>query len=99
MMFVENQKGTIATDFVQQRHPSGYEGNIIGSQLTIQDGPEKNRTAYFPQYVDAITGISMYEVTSPEKNDTKINNLGSVVYFLGHILWNNVKTKIFPSSA
>ena len=26
----------------------------------IQGGPEKNETAYFPQYVDAIT-VSVYE--------------------------------------
>ena len=25
----------------------------------IQGGPEKNGTAYFPQYVDAITGTSV----------------------------------------
>ena len=27
--------------------------------LTIQGGPEKNGTGYCPQYVDAITGISV----------------------------------------
>ena len=32
---------------------------------------------------------SVYEVTSPEKNDTKITNYGSVVRFLGHILGDN----------
>ena len=48
--------------------------------------PRKNGTAYFPQYLDAITGITVYGVTSPEKNDTKISNFGSVVCFLGHIL-------------
>ena len=26
---------------------------------TIQGGPEKNGTGYFPQYVDSITGISV----------------------------------------
>ena len=41
----------------------------------------------------------MYEVTSPEKNDTKISNFGSVVRFLGHIFWDNVKTPNFPFSA
>ena len=25
----------------------------------VQGGPEKNGTGYFPQYVDAITGISV----------------------------------------
>ena len=39
---------------------------------TCTGWPRKNRTAYFPQYVDAITDISVYEVTSPEQNDTKI---------------------------
>ena len=34
--------------------------------------PRKNGTGYFPQYVDAITGISVW-VTSPEKH-TKISN-------------------------
>ena len=29
-------------------------------RCTIQGGPEKNGTAYFPQYVDAITGISAW---------------------------------------
>ena len=29
------------------------------STFTIQGGPEKNGTGYFPQYVDAITGISV----------------------------------------
>ena len=41
----------------------------------------------------------MYEVTSPEKNDTKISNFGSVVCFLGHIFWDYVEAKIFPFSA
>ena len=60
----------------------------------IQGGPENNRMAYFPQYVDAITDISVWgKVTSPEKNYTKISNLGSVVGFLGHILWDNVEAK------
>ena len=50
--------------------------------------PRKNGTGYFSQYVDAITVlVSVYEVTSPEKNDTKISNFGSVVCFLGHIFW------------
>ena len=44
----------------------------------------------FMQYL-----ILVYEVTSPEKNDTKISSLGSGVYFLGHILWDNVETQIF----
>ena len=47
--------------------------------------PRKNGTGYFPQDVDAIKLVSVYEVTSPEKNDTKISNFGSVVCFLGHI--------------
>ena len=63
-------------------------------------GPIKNERAYFQQYVDAITaGISVYKVTSPEKNNTKINNFGSVVCFLGHILYfceTMSRPKIFP---
>ena len=43
--------------------------------------------------------VSVYEVTSPEKNDTKISNFGSVIYFLGHILWDNVEAQHFPFSA
>ena len=27
--------------------------------IVIQGGPEKNGTAYFPQYVDAITGVNV----------------------------------------
>ena len=56
---------------------------------------QKNRTAYLPQYVDGITGIGVWG-SSPEKNDTKIN-FGSVVYFLGHILWDNVETQFLFS--
>ena len=48
----------------------------------IQGGPEKNGMAYFPQYVDAITVISVWG-NSPDKNDTKISNFGTVVCFLG----------------
>ena len=48
------------------------------------------------RHVAAITGIGVYEVTSPEKNYTKINNFGSVVCFLGHILWGNVEFQNFP---
>ena len=40
----------------------------------IQGGQEKKGTSYFPQYVDAINGKSVYEISSPEKNDTKISN-------------------------
>ena len=43
--------------------------------------------------------VLLYEVTSPEKNDTKISKFGSVVCILGHILWNNVEAKHFPFSA
>ena len=43
----------------------------------IQRGPEKNGTGYFLQYVDALTGmVSVYGITSPEKNYTKISNFG-----------------------
>ena len=61
-------------------------------------GPEKeNGTAYFPQYVDAITGIiAVWGNFSWEKNDTKISNFGSVVCFLGHILWDSVEAPNFP---
>ena len=37
----------------------------------------------------------MDEVSSPEKNDTKISNFGSVVCFLCHILWDNAKAPSF----
>ena len=44
--------------------------------------------------------VSMYNVISPEKNDTKITNFGSDwVCFLGHILWGNVEFQNFPFSA
>ena len=45
--------------------------------------------------------VSVFEVhvTSDEKNDTKISNFGSVVYFLGHILWDNVEVQNVPLSA
>ena len=43
--------------------------------------------------------VSVYEVTSPEKNHTKISNFGSVVCFLGHILWDNVEAQNVPFSA
>ena len=56
--------------------------------MPMQGGPEKmeRHTSQFPQYADAITILSAYGLTSPEKNDTKITNVGSVVCFLGHIL-------------
>ena len=41
--------------------------------------------------------VSVYEVTSPEKNDTKIP--GSVVCFLENVLWSNVEASNFPFSA
>ena len=34
------------------------------AQGYIQDGPEKNGTAHFPQYVEAITGISVLGIFS-----------------------------------
>ena len=40
--------------------------------------------------------VSVYEVSSPEKNDTKISNFGSVVCILGHILWDNVEAPNCP---
>ena len=43
--------------------------------------------------------VSVYEVSSPEKNDTKISNFGSVVCFLGHILCDNVEAQIVFFSA
>ena len=43
--------------------------------------------------------VSVYEVTSPEKNDTKINNFGLAVCLLGHILLDNVEAQDFPFSA
>ena len=60
--------------------------------------PNRNGTAYFPQYVDGITGISVWgkQATSHEKYDTKISNFGLVVGFLGHILWGNVEAPNLP---
>ena len=60
----------------------------------IQGGPGKNGMAYFPQYVDAITNISVWGNFSWE-NDTKITNFGSRVFFQGHILWGNVEASNF----
>ena len=41
---------------------------LLGKSLIIiRGGPEKNRTAYFPQYVEAITGISVWGKFSWEK--------------------------------
>ena len=42
--------------------------------------------------------VSVYELTS-EKIYTTISNFGSVVCFLGHILWDNVKALNVPFSA
>ena len=58
---------------------------------SIQDDPIKNGIA---KYVDIITGISGWGFFFLE-NDTKISTIGSVVCFLGHILWDNVN---FPNS-
>ena len=43
--------------------------------------------------------VSVYEVTSPEKSDTKISNFGSVVCFLGYILGDNADAPNSPFSA
>ena len=62
--------------------------------------PRKNGTAYFPQYVDAITGIRVWGNFSWEKLCTKITNFGLIaVCFLRHILWDNVETQNFRFSA
>ena len=45
--------------------------------------------------ISAWNKTSREEVTSPEKNDTKISYFGLVVCFLGHILWDNVETQNF----
>ena len=34
---------------------------VVDGILIIQGGPEKNGTAYFPQYVDAMTNISVWD--------------------------------------
>ena len=41
--------------------------------------------------------VSVDGASSPEKNDTKISNFGSVVCFLWHILWDNIEVNNFPS--
>ena len=58
---------------------------------------KKNGTAYFPQLCGCNNWYQciVYEVTSPEKNYTKISNMGSVDCFPAHILWDNVETN-FP---
>ena len=38
----------------------------------------------------------MYAVTSPDKNDTKSSNFGSVVCFLGHIWEAMSSPKVLP---
>ena len=53
---------------------------------------KKTRMAHFQHDVNTVADI---EVAS-EKNDTKISNFGSVLCFLGHILWDNVKIPKFP---
>ena len=60
--------------------------------------PRKNRTGYFPQYVDAIAGINLWGNFSWEKW-YNISNFGSVVCFLGHILWGNVEAQNVSFSA
>ena len=51
----------------------------------IQGDPEKQqRDTSHNMWMQSM--VSVYEVTSPEKNDTKISHFGSVVCFLGHIL-------------
>ena len=66
----------------------------------IQGGPPKKRNGILPtiimwmQYL-----VSVYEVNPPEKNDTKTSNFGSVVCFLGHILWDNVEAQKIPFSS
>ena len=59
---------------------------------------KKHGTAYFPKYVDTITGITVWGHFSWEKlyQDT---NFGSVVCFLDHIMWDNANTPNFSFSA
>ena len=62
--------------------------------IPIQGGPEKTeRDTSHNMWKQKL--VSVYEVTSPEKNDTKIRNFGSVICFLGHILWHNVEAPKF----
>ena len=60
--------------------------------------PNKNGTAYFPQYVDAITGIGVWDNFSWEKWYQDQQFLFSSCFFLGHILWDNVEAPNFPFS-
>ena len=53
----------------------------IGTVIAIQGDPEKTeRDTSYNMWMQQL--VSVYEVISPEKRDTKINNFGSVVYFL-----------------
>ena len=72
--------------FRSQKVPFLYELPLL--VLIIQGGPEKNRTECSPQYEWMQYVVSVYEVTSREKNYTNISDIGSVVCFIGCILYN-----------
>ena len=59
--------------------------------------PRKNGMGYIHNIMQQL--VSVYEATSPETNDTKISNFGSVVCFLGHTLWGIVEAQNVSFSA
>ena len=69
---------------------------VTEADFFIRGGPEKNGTAYFPQYLKAITGISVWGNVSWKKRIPKFSNFGLVVCFLGHNLWDNVEVQNVP---
>ena len=74
-------------DVVHRLHAMYYRGWPIKTERI-------RHTAYYTN--NNVDAISVYEVTSPEKTDTKISKFGTVVCFLGHILWDNVEAQFFP---
>ena len=70
----------------------------MATHVYIQGGPEKTEL-HISRNMWIYCLASVFEVTSDEKNDTKISKFGSVVCFLWHIFWDDVETQNFPFSA
>ena len=69
-------------EHIEKWNPPGYD--LTKAHLSIYRVAHKTvRHTSHNMWMQQL--VSVYEVTSPEKNDTKISNFGSVVCFLGHI--------------
>ena len=71
-----------------------FEKRCLIGKIELQKGHLQSQYRVAQEKRERHTSLN-----SPEKNDTKITNFGSVFCFLGHILWDNVETPNVPFSA